>query len=87
MAKQRKKKSRKTSKSNSSTVLTRKALKLIDQAAALMKSGVIVGAKQGAKGKATLKRKAYSLADIAVRQLHAAVRKGGKAIRKGIKKL
>ena len=84
------KKRRKSSKSKSqgaSRDVTRRALKLIDQAASLMKSGVIAGAKQGAKGKAVLKRRAYSLAEIAVRQLHTAVRKGGKAIRKGIKKL
>jgi hypothetical protein len=85
MAKRRKKAKKSSSKSRAE--LTKRALRLIDQAADLMKASVIVGAKQGAKGKAALKRKAYSFADIAVRQLHTAVRKGGKAIRKGIKKL
>jgi hypothetical protein len=88
MAKKRKKTSRKAKrKSKRGVDLTKRALKLIEQAAVLMKQGVIIGAKRGAKGKATLKRRAYSLADVAVRQLHVAVKRGGKVIRKGIKKI
>lgn len=85
MAKKKRKSSRK--KKNTSAALTQKALKLIDQAAALMKVGVIAGAKQGAKTKVIAKKKAYTLADAAIRQLNRAVLKGGKVIRKGIKKL
>ena len=87
MAKKKRKASRKSSRKNRSIALTQKALKLIDQAAALMKVGVIAGAKQGAKTKVIAKKKAYSLADIAIKQLNRAVLKGGKVIRKGIKKL
>ena len=81
------KKKRKASRKNKSVALTQRALKLIDQAAALMKVGVIVGAKQGAKTKVIAKKKAYSLADAAIKQLNRAVLKGGKVIRKSIKKL
>ena len=84
MAKKRKKTSRKSKKSDE---LTKRALKLIDQAASLMKAGVIVGAKQGAKGRVYAKKKAYVLADAAIRQLNRAVVQGGKVIRKGIKRL
>jgi hypothetical protein len=89
MAKKKRKASRKrkSSRKNASAALTRKALSLIDQAAALMKVGVIAGAKQGAKTKVIAKKKAYSLADAAIRQLNRAVLKGGKAIRKGIKRI
>jgi len=83
----KKKKRKKASRKNRSAALTQRALKLIDQAAALMKVGVIAGAKQGAKTKVVAKKKAYSLADAAIRQLNRAVLKGGKVIRKGIKKL
>ena len=86
MAKKRKKTSGK-SKSRKSDELTKRALKLIDQAASLMKAGVIVGAKQGAKGRVYAKKKAYVLADAATRQLNRAVVQGGKVIRKGIKRL
>jgi len=85
MAKKKRKASRKSSRS--SAALTQQALKLIDKAAALMKTGVIAGAKQGAKTKVIAKKKAYTLADAAIRQLNRAVLKGGKVIRKGIKKL
>ena len=81
------KKRKKSGKSGSRDELTKRALKLIDQAAVLMKAGVIAGAKQGAKGRVAFKRKAYSLAGAAIRQLHTAVRKGGKVIRKGIKRI
>lgn len=82
-----KKKRRKASRKNRSAALTQRALKLIDQAAALMKIGVIAGAKQGAKTRVVVKKKAYVLAAAAVRQLNRAVLKGGKVIRKSIKKL
>jgi len=81
------KKKRKSSRKNKSLALTKRALKLIDQAASLMKTGVIASAKQGAKTKVIAKKKAYSLADAAIRQLNRAVVQGGKVIRKGIKKL
>ena len=81
------KKKRKSSRKNKSVALTKRALKLIAQAAALMKVGVIAGAKQGAKTKVIAKKKAYSLADIAIKQLNRAVVQGGKLIRKSIKKL
>jgi len=87
MAKKKRKSSRKSSRKNKSVALTQRALKLIDQAASLMKTGVIVGAKQGAKTKVIAKKKAYSLADAAIKQLNRAVLKGGKLIRKSIKKL
>ena len=88
MAKKRKaSRKRKSSRKSKGVALTQRALKLIDQAAALMKVGVIAGAKQGAKTKVVAKKKAYVLADAAIRQLNRAVLKGGKVIRKGIKKL
>ena len=87
MAKKKRKSSRKSSRKNKSVALTQRALKLIDQAASLMKTGVIVGAKQGAKTNVIAKKKAYSLADAAIKQLNRAVLKGGKLIRKSIKKL
>lgn len=89
MAKKKKKASRKSSRSSkkSADALTKSALRLIDQAAVLMKAGVIAGAKQGAKSRIVLKRKANALAGIAIKRLNKAVQQGGSLIRKGIKKL
>lgn len=83
----RKKTSKKTKSPSHSDVLTKSALKLIDQAAELLKTGVIAGAKQGAKSRIVLKRKASSLANVAIKRLNKAVQQGGAVIRKGIKKL
>ncbi len=89
MAKKKRKASRKrkSSRKHRSVALTQQALKLIDRAAALMKIGVIEGARQGAKTKVVVKKKAYVLADAAIKQLNRAVLKSGKVIRKSIKKL
>ncbi len=84
------KKSKKTSAKKTyktSSALSKSALKLIDQAAALLKEGVVVASKEGIKSKKVLKRKASTWVDIAVKRLNSGIAQGSELIRKGLKKL
>ena len=67
--------------------LSASALKLIDQAMALLKEGVLAGAKQGNKGRQTIKKKAVSLVNTTAQHLTKALNEGSRAISKNIQKL
>jgi hypothetical protein len=67
--------------------LVRSAVKLIDQAAALLKRGVIAGAHHSAGARHTIKVKASSLVGQAADKLQVAIDEGASALRKGLKKL
>lgn len=70
-----------------SDALSKSALKLIDQAAVLLKQGVVVASKEGIKSRKILKRKASTWIDIALKRLNSGIAQGSEMIRKGIKKL
>ena len=67
--------------------LVQSALKLIDQAATLLKDGVIAGAGQTAKARHAMKVKASSLVNQASVKLTDAIEEGTSALRKGLKNL
>jgi len=89
--KRSKSRSRKTSvKSQDSTAadrLSHSALQLIDQAAELLKKGVIIGTQQNSEERKAIKEKAITFVEIATQKLTEAVEKGSESVRKGIKKL
>ncbi len=74
-------------KKSDSDALSRSALKLIDEAAFLLKKGVQLGTKQGASVHQGLKKKALSLVSTATKHLNEAIEKGSHSIRKGLRKL
>lgn len=67
--------------------LSKATFKLIDEAAEILKDGILAGAKQGAKGRQLLKKKAFSLVNTATRRLNKAIHEGSSTLRKGLKKL
>ena len=80
------KKSRK-SKGHQREPLVQSAVKLIDQAASLLKEGVITSAGKTAKSRHAMKVKASLLVNQASAKLSHAIQKGATAVRKGLKKL
>jgi len=67
--------------------LEKAAVGLIDVAANILKSGVHIGLKSGAKSSQAFKQRAESVVTTATRRVSRTLRKGGKVIRKSIKKL
>lgn len=67
--------------------LVQSAVKLIDQAAALLKDGVITGAGKTAATRHAMKVKASSLVNQASDKLTEAIQHGASALRKGLTKL
>ena len=67
--------------------LSRSALKLVDQAAGLLKQGIVVGAKQEARGRLIFKKKASSLLNATIKYLNQAIQEGSSSLRKGLKKI
>ncbi|MBI5687051.1 MAG: hypothetical protein HZC54_18430 [Verrucomicrobia bacterium] len=67
--------------------LVQSAVKLIDQAAALLKDGVITSAGQTAKARHAMKVKASSLVNQASVKLTNAIEEGAASLRKGLKNL
>lgn len=81
-----KKTSSKTRLNSESGEFSSAALKLIEQAAGLLKQVVVEGSKQGAKGRSAFKKKASVLVNTAAKRINEAVAKSSSALRKGIKK-
>ncbi len=79
--------SKRTREKSNADAFSHSALKLIDQAASLLKQGVKVGAKQGASVHQEVKKKALSLVNAATRHLNKAIERGSGSIRKGLRKL
>jgi hypothetical protein len=67
--------------------LVQSAVKLIDQAATLLKDGVITGADKTAATRHAMKVKASSLVGQAADKLAQAIQDGASALRKGLTKL
>ena len=67
--------------------LVQSAIKLIDQAAGLLKEGVVTGADKTAAARHAMKVKASSLVNQASDKLTDAIRDGSTALRKGLTKL
>ena len=67
--------------------LVQSALKLIDQAAGLLKKGVVVGAGGSAEVRHRMKLRASTLVGRAAEQLQDAIGQGAAALRKKIRKL
>ncbi|OHE76396.1 MAG: hypothetical protein A2107_09525 [Verrucomicrobia bacterium GWF2_62_7] len=67
--------------------LVQSAVKLIDQAASLLKEGVITSAGKTARARHAMKVKASSLVNQASDKLTDAIQEGAAAFRKGLKKL
>ncbi|MBI5820536.1 MAG: hypothetical protein HZA88_16335 [Verrucomicrobia bacterium] len=67
--------------------LVQSAVKLIDQAAALLKDGVITSAGKTAKARHAMKVKASALVNQASVKLTDAIDQGAAALRKGLKNL
>ena len=83
------KKSTKTKKpaAGNKDPLVQSAVKLIDQAASLLKEGVITSAGKTAKARHAMKVKASSLVNQASNKLLDAIEEGAASLRKGLKKL
>ena len=75
------------SKGHEREPLVQSAVKLIDQAASLLKEGVIASAGKTAKSRHAMKVKASSLVNQASDKLTDAIRDGSTALRKGLTKL
>lgn len=67
--------------------LVQSAVRLIDQAASLLKEGVITSAGKTAKARHAMKVKASLLVNQASDKLTDAIQEGAAAFRKGLKKL
>lgn len=67
--------------------LTEQALKFVDEAAALLRSGIREGAKTTAHSRAVAKKKAHRLLDQASTNLSQAIEGGASALQKILKKL
>lgn len=67
--------------------LVQSAVKLIDQAATLLKDGVIASAGKTAKARYAMKVKASSLVSQASVKLTDAIQEGAATLRKGLTKL
>ncbi|MBI4023940.1 MAG: hypothetical protein HY360_03105 [Verrucomicrobia bacterium] len=82
---------KKSSKSKSycpeSDPLVNSAVKLIDQAASLLKRGILTGAEKSADTRHTVKVKASHLVNEASEKLQDAIDKGASTLRKGLRKL
>ncbi|MDZ4815402.1 MAG: hypothetical protein SGI71_03950 [Verrucomicrobiota bacterium] len=65
----------------------KKAMNLIDTASQLLKQGISMGSKQGAKGRAAVKKKAYDAINSTAKVLGGAVREGAIAAHNSIKKM
>lgn len=79
--------SKRSKKKSDSDAFSHSALKLIDEAASLLKKGVKVGGTQSASVHQELKKKALSLVSTATKHLNKAIEKGSDSIRKGLRKL
>jgi gamma-glutamyl phosphate reductase len=87
MAKASKKSGKAKSPAVNKDPLVQSALKLIDQAATLLKDGVITSAGKTAKARYAMKVKASSLVNRASDKLTDAIQEGAATLRKGLKKL
>jgi len=67
--------------------LTEQALKFVDEAAALLRSGIRESAKSTAQSRATAKKKAHRLLDQASTSLSQAIEGGASALQKMLRKL
>ena len=70
-----------------SNKLADSAVKLIDQAASLLKKGVLTGAEKSVVARQNAKKKAMSLVNKATKELDKALKEGSNVLRKGIRKL
>lgn len=87
MAKASKKSGKAKTPAGNKDPLVQSALKLIDQAATLLKDGVVVSAGKTAKTRHAMKIKASLLVNQAADKLTDAIREGAATLRKGLKKL
>lgn len=67
--------------------LTEQALKFVDEAAALLRTGIREGAKTTAHSREVAKKKAHRLLDQASSSLSQAIEDGASALQKILKKL
>ncbi len=67
--------------------LAEQALRFVDEAAALLRSGIREGAKTTAQSRATAKKKAHSLLGKASSNLSQAIEDGASALQNVLKKL
>ncbi len=68
-------------------LISKPALKLIDEAAAFLKMAICKGEKLTEPERKTLKKKALSFVDLASERLTSAVHQGAGTIRTGVKSL
>jgi len=67
--------------------LSRSAAHLIDEAAGLLKQGMSMGIRAGAKGHEIFKKEAFQVVNSATKNLNEIVNTGSDYIRMGIKKI
>jgi hypothetical protein len=86
-AKKSKRSTKTKSKPQPQDAFAKAALKFIDQAAGLLKEGVIAGSSKSAKARKVLSKKALSLVSVATERLSTAVQEGSATLRKKLNKL
>ena len=67
--------------------ISKSALQLIDKASGLLKTSIVAGSRQTARGRQALKKRAFSALNIAARRLNTAIDEGSRALRKGISRM
>lgn len=67
--------------------LTKEALKLVDEAASILRSGIKASQKNSSKARETVHKKAHTLLGKATRHLDEAVKSGSSFLRQAINKL
>lgn len=77
----------KTSAAGANDPLIQSAVKLIDQAATLLKDGLVIGAGKSAEARHAIKVKASSLVTQASGKLTDAIQQGANDLNKRLKKL
>ncbi|MDR1146029.1 MAG: hypothetical protein LBK71_07845 [Verrucomicrobiales bacterium] len=83
----RRKSSPQTTKSVHDAHLSEPALKLIDQAAELLKKAVIKGEQETIAGRKIVKQKALTFLYLANERLTKAIQDGASLVKKGVKKI
>jgi hypothetical protein len=83
----RRKPSVKPAKPAADAHLSEPALKLIDQAAALLKKAVIKGEEETVAGRKIIRKKALTFIDLANERLTAALKEGAALAKKSVRKI
>lgn len=87
LAKVKKTTAKKTSEKHLEDVVTKQALKLVDEAATLLRHGIKASQKNTTKARETAHKKAHTLLGQATRHLDEALKSSSSFLRKAINKL